>query len=188
MANAAETVGAKLSETRIRNYAALLADLDEVELQPAMMYLLQNGSGFLPNIPEIRAACGRLGAQDRAILAWAAIVRAASEAGAYLSVTFEDGAIATAIETVWGSWEQACAEIGDGPASHARRAEFLAAYKVGAASRPIEKRLAGICESIGSYPHDGRSWTVTLTDGGEVVAHRDAPSLVSGIARKQLGR
>ena len=109
LANAAETLGTTISEARIRNYAVLLDDCQGEAIRVAIPQLLRCGGStpgsdrFLPSVPEIRAACGLLTTTDRAVLAWAAVSRAAAEAGAYLSVAFEDGAIAAAIETVWGS-------------------------------------------------------------------------------------
>ncbi len=185
MVLAAEVTGTVLTEARIRGYAQLLDDCDDQALTEAFRACLQEGSSRFPNVPDLRAACGVPPLHERAVLMWGALLRTAADAGCYLSVQFADGRAAAAVEAIWGSWPAACQELGDGPQAAIRRQEFLAQYKAARTAPP--KRLHGLCETLagGMYALDARVWTATLTAGGALQVHRDAPSLASGVAQRR---
>lgn len=189
MRSAADVVGVKITDARIRGYAKLLNDLPPQALPAAFETAVRHGSGFFPTIPEIRRAFeGTL--EDAALLAWAALMRGAAEAGAYATVSMDDGYAASALETVFGSWPAFCA-LEDGPAATQRRQEFLAAYRAARRTRQAGRTLPGLCEAGGRYAPD-RSWSARLTAAGRVLAlpsvsPRPAlPGEVSAAVRRRL--
>lgn len=148
----AEACGAKLTETRVRIYAADLGDLHQDDIIAAFKRCRREGSGFFPSIAELRRQVVAT-PDDRALLAWNAMEQAASKVGAYQSIEFEDPAAARALTMVFGSWPSWCQqEIG--PELLVKRQQFLAAYREvrrqeAAGAEPI--RLSGLLESGGNY-------------------------------------
>ncbi|HET9024319.1 MAG TPA: hypothetical protein VFN64_07075 [Burkholderiaceae bacterium] len=163
MVKLAEAWGAKLTEHRIRVYARALSDLTMEQLKVACGRAVKE-SEFFPSVALLRQ-CADMSVEDAAILGWAAARRAAEDLGAYVSVTFEDGAIATALEAAFGGWSAFC-EAEEGPALHARRQEFLAAYRAARRQRAKPRRLAGWLEAGGASQPPARSLTgVVRRDG-----------------------
>lgn len=147
MVTLAESWGAKLTEARIRLYAAALADVPEPQLRLAAERAVRE-SAFFPTVAYLRQCVG-LSPEDAGVLAWASLRAAAAAHGAYASLTVADGAAAEALEVACGSWPAFCA-LEEGPALHTRRAEFLAAYRA-LRGRVPARRLAGLCETTGHY-------------------------------------
>lgn len=175
MFNLAETLGTRITETRIRSYASLLADVPYEDLRVAFVRAAREGqTGFFPSIGELLAHIGPT-PTDRGLIAWTALCQAAERVGAWASLEIEDGAAADALLTVFGGWPDFC-EMADGPALALRRQEFLAAYRNARRSVAGPRRLTGLC---GQPPPElaGRVWAGAVTAGGCVIVRRDAPQL-----------
>lgn len=148
----AEAYGIKLTEARIRLYAADLGDLEMAQVAAAFRRCRREGSGFFPSIAELRRHVTAT-PDDRALLAWSAMEQAAERVGAYQSIEFEDPAAARALTMVFGSWPSWC-QHETGPELLVKRQQFLAAYREArrheaAGAAPI--RLSGLLESAGNY-------------------------------------
>jgi len=124
---AAEACGAKLTEARIRIYAADLADLPAEQVIAAFRRVRREGSGFFPSVAEIRRQLMPT-PDDEALLAWTSMETAAMKIGAYQSIEFEDTVAAAALLQVFGSWPNWCAQE-PGPELALKRQQFLAAYR-----------------------------------------------------------
>lgn len=171
----AEALGARLTESRIRIYARLLGDVPADDLRIAFRRAAEErASGYFPSPGELRRYISGT-EDDAAMLAWASLRRAAEEIGAYSTVKFDDGAVATALEIVFGSWPSFCSEE-DGPAMYARRQEFMAAYRAARRRGDIPPRqLPGLCGEIA-----GPSIVGVLTTGGDVVVETAQKLLTDG--------
>jgi hypothetical protein len=158
-----------------------LHDVDIEDVRRACAHAVRE-CRYFPSVAELRAFL-QASSDDAGLLAWVALGRAAAEAGAYSAVIFEDGAIADAVEAVFGSWGEFCAQE-EGPALGARRQEFLAAYRM-ARHKPsqAERRLMGL---LPPAPPDAATWVARVTSGGAVVLERDRPRLASGVAYAAL--
>lgn len=148
----AEAYGLKLTEARIRVYAADLGDLEPQQVLAAFRRCRREGSGFFPSVAELRRQVVAT-PDDRALLAWNAMEQAAARVGAYQSIEFEDPAAARALTMVFGSWPQWCQQE-TGPELLVKRQQFLAAYREvrrqeAAGAAPI--RLSGLLEAGGNY-------------------------------------
>lgn len=166
MLTLAEALNTKLTEARIRIYAQLLSDVPTSDLKLAFHRAAnERPSGFFPSPGELRKYVNGT-EEDDAILAWAGLRRAASVVGSYSSLEVSDGAAAAALEAVFGSWPEFCLEE-EGPAMHARRQEFLAAYRAARRAAAPPRRLAGLCEASPQYAPD-KSWVGILTCSGQV--------------------
>jgi hypothetical protein len=164
------TQGREVTEIQARVYAEQLGDIPFDRLQAAGNAHLREQK-FFPGISELRQLAGEPSADDRAVLAWLALERAAETAGAYADVIFQDAAAAAAVRVMFGSWPAVCELAGDGPAWGARRAEFLAAYR--AARRSLGStapvRLKGLCslQAAGPPPPGTREWVGLVTMRGD---------------------
>lgn len=172
----------RLDEVRIRVYARALHDVTLDELRRVCGQAIRE-CRYFPSVAELRAFVVPSG-EDAGLLAWTALGRAAAEAGAYACVIFEDGAIAEALETVFGSWGGFCAQE-EGPALGARRQEFLAAYRVARHRQRGERRLTGV---LPPPPPDAatHTWVARVALGGAVTIERDRPQLTSGATHAAL--
>ena len=148
----AEICGIKITEARVRGYAADLGDLEPAQIIEAFRKCRRDGSGFFPSVAELRRQVVAT-PDDRALLAWNAMEQAAAKVGAYQSIEFEDPAAARALVMVFGSWPSWCQQEM-GPELLVKRQQFLAAYREvrrqeAAGAAPI--RLSGLLESGGNY-------------------------------------
>lgn len=169
----AEHLGARISDERIRMYAMALDGYEPDQIDQMFRVAARTArGGFLPSVGELT------GAEDAALVAWAALDRAAREVGAWVSLDLQDAAAAAAVKLVFGGWPAFC-EMDDGPALAQKRTEFLAAYR---AARRRETsgmvRLPGRCEAAGSYAPAqlrGKVWTAQLLITGDIIRARDLP-------------
>lgn len=171
---AAEAAGTKITEARVRIYAAELGDLAPAEIVAAVRRLRREGSGFFPQIVEIRRAI--LGSpDDAAILAWTGLEHAATAIGAWQPCLIDDPAAALAVQRVFGSWPALCG-TERGPAWLVKRQEFLAAYRDARrmeAAAPAPVRFAGL---VGETP-TARAWAGRLLIDGRVEYVADVQAL-----------
>lgn len=147
----AEAYGLKLTESRVRIYAADLGEFEATQVIAAFRRHRKEGK-FFPTVAELRAQMVAT-PDDRALLAWNAMEQAAVRVGAYQSIEFEDPAAARALTMVFGSWPQWCQQE-TGPELLVKRQQFLAAYREvrrqeAAGATPI--RLSGLLEAGGNY-------------------------------------
>lgn len=176
---AAEAHGIKLTEARIRVYAADLGDLEPTQVVDAFRTCRRDGSGFFPSVAELRRQVVAT-PDDRALLAWNAMEQAASKIGAYQSVEFEDTAAARALTMVFGSWPSWCQqEIG--PELLVKRQQFLAAYRdvrrqEAASAEPI--RLSGLLEAGGNYQR------LPQLAAGRITAHGIVQNVTEAVQAK----
>jgi len=165
--------GARLDEGRIRIYARALGDVPLRDLDRAFGEAIRECK-FFPSVAEIRAYVTPM-REDAGLVAWTALSRAASSAGAYVSVVVEDAAAAEALEAVFGSWGEFCL-FEDGPGLALKRQEFMAAYR-GARTRGVgePRRLTGILSPPPAdlAPH---TWIARIA-GASVTIERDRPAL-----------
>lgn len=185
----AEATGASLSETRLRAYALLLADLPIDDLRTAVYRCARQWEQkFQPADPEMRfpsvatlRAFAVVSESDAALVAWGKLQQAAEDIGAYASLEVEDEAVSAALHGAFGSWPAYCALAGNGPAMTSKRPEFLAAYRAAVLApgyaRGRVQRLPGLLEREGSYDASPRVWIGRLTAAGRVEHVRDQPRL-----------
>ena len=141
----AEALGSRVSETRIRIYANLFADVPIKAFRIAIGHCArEHEKGFLPTPGEIRKYLGP-GTDDAALIAWSGLTQAVSTVGAYSSVKIEDPAAARALLAVFGDWPSFC-QMEEGPALAMKRQEFLAAYRAARLSSGTPVQLKGLCE------------------------------------------
>ena len=137
----------KLREGTVTMYAAELGDLPLAVVDRAMRQAVRESEWF-PTIATIRRYANG-SADDRALLAWNALGKAATAFGSWASLEIEDSLAATALRSTFGSWPAFC-EMEDGPALALKRQEFLAAYRAAArASHTVPTRyghVPGVCE------------------------------------------
>lgn len=165
----AEAFGTKLTEARVRVYAADLDDLPQEQVVQALRTCRREGSGFFPSVAEVRRQCVAT-PDDRALLAWNAMEQAASKVGAYQSVEFGDPVAAMALLQVFGSWPAWC-EMEQGPELALKRQQFMALYRDirrhgTAGTAPI--RLHGQLEGAGNYKQLPGLAAGRITAGGAV--------------------
>jgi len=180
----AEACGTKLTEARVRVYAADLDDLPQEQVVRAFRTCRREGSGFFPSVAEVRRQCVAT-PDDRALLAWTSMEQAASKVGAYQSIVFADPVAAQALLQVFGSWPAWCG-MEQGPELALKRQQFMAVYRdirrTGAAgTEPV--RLSGELEGAGNYKQLPGLAAGRITAGGTVeqvtegkVAQRQLPA------------
>lgn len=177
----AEACGIKITEARVRIYAADLGDLTPEQVKQAFRVCRREGSGFFPSVAEVRRQVVAT-PDDRALLAWTAMEQAAAKVGAYQSIEFEDTVAAAALLQVFGSWPQWCQQE-TGPELLVKRQQFLAAYREirrqqAAGTAPV--RLSGQLEGGGNYSRLPGLAAGRITAGGTV------ESITEGTALRQL--
>ena len=176
MFEAAEAAGIKISAQRVLIYARDLDDLAP-SLVIAAVRRHRQESNFFPFIADIRRHV--LGAvEDVALLAWSRFELAAQEIGGWASIDVEDGYAVEALLGTFGSWTHFC-EM-DGSALGAKRAEFLAAYRLarrrGGSVPAALLRLGGQLEQDGRYQRGRAVWVGRIGSAG-VTMVRDVPAL-----------
>lgn len=128
----------QLTAERIAIYADALGDLDIETLMRAAKIAVKECQ-FFPTPAELRKhAVG--GLDDRALVAWSALGRAASRVGGYQSVEIDDPCAADALVLVFGSWPEFC-QTEDGPELAMKRQEFMAAYRRAVREAPAGHRV-----------------------------------------------
>jgi hypothetical protein len=165
----------KIDELTVRVYAKALNDIPLDALRVAFGRAVCEWKGFgpIPRVADLRGYLGP-GVEDAALIQWAALNRAASEVGAYVSLDLDDGATAEALVQVFGGWPAFCA-AEEGPAFGAKRQEFLAAYRHAVGRRPPPRRLDGLCAAQGATPnaqHLRATWAGRIDARGLVAAQR----------------
>lgn len=183
----AEAYGTKLTEARVRVYAADLAEFTPQQIVDAMRRARKE-SPFFPQVSEVRKHIVG-SAEDGALLAWSSLLRAAAEVGAYRSLEVADAAAGAALlRTFYGGWPELCRTV-DGPALAIKRQEFMAAYRAArrdlpSGAQPI--RVAGELEASGGYERMPASWTARLLSDGTVTQERERPALPASADVKRL--
>lgn len=124
---AAEAVGVRLSEARIRIYAQDLAAYEKTSIERAFTKARRHGSGFFPSSAELIRHI-EPSMEDRALMAWDSLTRAAEDVGGYRALAVEDQAAANALLATFGSWPEFCA-YERGPELLVKRQAFLARYR-----------------------------------------------------------
>jgi hypothetical protein len=177
------TQGREVTEIQARVYAEQLGDITFDRLQAAGNAHLREQK-FFPGISELRQLAGEPSADDRGVLAWLALERAAETVGPYADVIFQDATAAAAVMAMFGSWPAVCELAGEGPAWGARRAEFLAAYRAArratASAKPV--RLQGTCsmQSSEALPPGTREWVGLVSVRGEAKSVQRTAQLTGG--------
>lgn len=171
----AEACGIKITEARVRVYAADLGDLEPQDITAAFRRCRREGSGFFPSVAEVRRQVVAT-PDDRALLAWNALEQAAASIGAYQSIEFEDPVAAAALVQVFGSWPQWCG-MEAGPELALKRQQYLAAYRdllrqETAGTDPV--RLSGLLEATGKYQRLPQLAVGRITAGGVVQSVTEA--------------
>jgi hypothetical protein len=140
----------KLNPELILSYAKILGDLPLDKLHQAGARCARSEK-FFPSAATLRSFL-ETSPDDAGLIAWASFRTAAADVGCYASLLVEDPAAADALTVVFGTWAAYC-EYEEGPALHARRAEFLAAYRDavrrGRRLASGATRLAGMLEASG---------------------------------------
>ena len=187
MFETAEAAGVKVSEARVRIYAADLKDLPPEQVITAVRRARRDGSGFFPLIAEIFRQVGP-SPDDQALLAWSYLCQAVSRVGVYASIEIEDACAAEALQHAAGSWSGFC-ELESGPGLMVIRQAFLAGYRDARRRIPpdaLPVRLTGSLEGSGSYERVPAVWVGRLTASGQVVSERERPALPAGQAVNRL--
>ncbi len=134
-----------LNETQAEIYLAGLEDLPLEAVIAALSQWVKTGKPFMPKVTEIRELI--TGTEDtRAEYAWRQLQEAMRRAGSYASVVMADPALAMTVETLWGSWPQACADDLSPEMWASRRKEFGRVYRLA-----CQRGLAGACHLVGLH-------------------------------------
>lgn len=121
-----EAFGRQVTEVTIRAYETGLDDLP-IEAVEAAAKQAMTGRLFMPVPAELRAMCGELSPAQRAIKAWAAVMRARQTHGYYDSVQFDDPVTTATVRNLWHTWigfDDACEQQEE----HWLRREFERVY------------------------------------------------------------
>jgi hypothetical protein len=122
---------ARITEGTSAVYESMLADLDHRLANAAVQSLIATAR-FMPTIAEIRDAVVELqrGPRRAGGDAWGDVLRAVSTVGRYRFPSFDDGAVAAAVDAL--GWQNIC----DSENQVADRARFIELYdKLSAADR-----------------------------------------------------
>lgn len=158
----AETLGQRISATRILSYARLLGDVPLETIALACTRAAREGSTWIPSPGDLMRYV-EPSADEAGLIAWSGLARAAGSVGAYAPLAIEDGATARALVAVFGSWHGFCSECGESPAWAQKRQEFLAAYKQARREAPPQNVVLG---GLTALPQDGA--VARLTAVGEL--------------------
>jgi hypothetical protein len=123
----AETFREKISETTVAAYSMALDDLPIDAIEKAAKRAMREKT-FFPAAHELRALAGDIPPDQRAVIAWQAVLKALRRHGYTATVDFDDRAINAAIRTM-GGWE-ALSDRLDTDETQWVRKEFEATYKV----------------------------------------------------------
>lgn len=126
-------VGREMPKDQAKVWFEVLSDLAVLQLRTAVVRALREHkfAGF-PPVGMLRewAGCGAtvaIPAQDRAIVAWDAVLQAMRDHGGYQSVQFDDPAVTAAVRSV-GGWQYMC-ELETETLCQFVRPRFLEAYR-----------------------------------------------------------
>lgn len=170
MFEAIEASGQKITEARIRIYAAEFADRDPIDVVRAVRRARRE-SKFFPQISEIVQQLGPSG-DDRALLTWNALERLAAAAGSYQQVDIDDPCAAAALVAVFGNWPAFCA-MEKGPELMVKRQAYLAAHREARRTVPDRAQpttLPGLLDA-------SSGWSARLTLSGEIETKHERPAL-----------
>jgi hypothetical protein len=126
-----ETYGEPVSDARLEIYFAALGDLDLAALRTAAFYHAKF-QRFFPRPVELREAIHG-SADDRAEMAWLAVLRLIRRVGQYAvpkDDDWPDAATKRAAQELFGGWRALCEKLpGEGPELLGFRKSFLATYR-----------------------------------------------------------
>lgn len=100
-------MGAECDAAMLEGYWLALRDMDLPSVRRAVSSALQECT-WMPKPGELRQRCGVVTAQQRCVVAFEAVSRAAASVGSYHSVDFEDPIVNATIRNM-GGWERLCA-------------------------------------------------------------------------------
>lgn len=190
MLKLADTLGARVDEEQVRSHAKVFTaeavPYDDL-LRMFAAAAREETRGFYPSPGKLLSYL-RPEPDDAALIAWAALSRAADAAGAWAVVEIEDHVAAEALLQVFGGWP-AFAQAEDGPALSQRRAEFLAAYRMHRRRGRLSagpRRLPGLCGTPDQQLREHTFVARVLSDG-TVVSRRDRPALAPPGEPAQIG-
>lgn len=123
-----EAFGRKVSQPQLRGYEWALSDIDPETVEAAVATYLRLPEEFPATPGKLRELCGVTSAEDRAMLAWSAVLRALP-IGSYKSIDFDDH-LTNAVIRSMGGWVALLARCGDDFDVWARKTfiETYAAY------------------------------------------------------------
>lgn len=143
----AESLGGDLSAGSMQAYFRALDDLPIEQVEYGMSECLKS-CRFFPKPVEIREAVeGSSG--DQALSAWQQVEQAFKKAGYWTSVLFENGAIARAVEHVFGTWVE-CSQYlhSESPEMiRAKQKQFEAVYRQASRGDRTPRYMRGYCEA-----------------------------------------
>lgn len=143
----AESLGGDLSAGSMQAYFRALDDLPIEQVEYAMGQCLKS-CRFFPKPVEIREAVQGSEA-DQALSAWQQVENAFKKAGYWTSVLFENGAIARAVEHVFGTWVE-CSQYlhSESPEMiRAKQKQFEAVYRQASRGDCAPRYMRGYCEA-----------------------------------------
>lgn len=120
------TCNRECDEALLMGYWIGLSDLEWSAFETACKRAIRECK-FMPSPAELRQMAGEMTANQRSVLAWSAVERAAGEIGSYRSVDFEDPLINAVIRSM-GGWPQLLLRGGHDFDKWARQ-EFIKAYE-----------------------------------------------------------
>lgn len=173
--------GNRLTEDRVRIYAAALGDVSITEVRRACSRAIRECK-FMPSVADLRMYVSTP-MDDAALIAWTALCQAVESAGPWVSIVVEDACAAGALASVFGGWPQFTSQADDGPALTLRRAEFMAMYRT---LRRLQRaklapaRLIGLCEAQSPEMTDAQRQATLcwrITDAGALEQQHDSPRL-----------
>ncbi len=106
-----ETFGRKVSQAQLHGYEWALSDIVPETIEAAVATYLRLPEEFPATPGKLRELCGVTSAEDRAMLAWSAVLRAVP-IGSYKSIDFDDQLINAVIRSM-GGWVALLARCGD---------------------------------------------------------------------------
>jgi|TARA_Y100000310_G_C20563812_1_gene754447 hypothetical protein len=123
-----EAFGRKASNPQLAGYELALSDIPPETVRMAVEKWLRQSEDHPASPGRLRELCGVTSAEDRALLAWSAVLRAVP-IGSYKSIDFDDRVINAVIRSM-GGWVALLARCGDDFDVWARRTfiETYAAY------------------------------------------------------------
>ncbi len=133
-------------QTLLEAYWMFLKELDLRQIQTAVAEAGRTLE-FMPTPSELRSLAGIISPSQRAVYAYATVLRGVPEIGSYRSVDFEDRAINATVRFL-GGWPSVLARLAaDETEEKWARQEFLKTYAV-LAQRPVGDEAGAPCEGL----------------------------------------
>jgi hypothetical protein len=120
------TFGVETTEAMLEGWYMAVKDLYLSDFQRAVSEAMKT-CRFMPKPVDVRRLSGEAPVEDRAVVAWRAVMDAARRHGQYESVRFDDPIIHAAVRNI-GGWERVCLLDAD-EADRFERRRFCDAYR-----------------------------------------------------------